>query len=149
MINLRLIKEETKMTLYEETFGQFRPFSIGFDRLFQQLQAQSIVNNQNYPPYNIVKEDDENFVIELAIAGFDKKDVLIELEKSVLTIEGTSSDDDKDFVHKGLASRSFKRQFTLADDVEVKGAKFENGVLKVSLQRVIPKEDKPVKIKIS
>ena len=137
------------MTIYEETFGRFSPFSIGFDRLFQQLQAQSIVNQQNYPPYNIVKVDDENFVIELAIAGFDKKEVNVELEKNVLKIEGKSKDDDKDFIHKGLASRSFERQFTLADDVEVSGGKLENGVLKVELKRVIPEEDKPIKIKIS
>lgn len=137
------------MTIYEETFGRFSPFSIGFDRLFQQLQAQSVVNQQNYPPYNIVKVDDENFVIELAIAGFDKKEVNVELEKNVLKIEGKSKDDDKDFIHKGLASRSFERQFTLADDVEVSGGKLENGVLKVELKRVIPEEDKPVKIKIS
>ena len=137
------------MTIYEETFGRFSPFSIRFDRLFQQLQAQSVVNQQNYPPYNIVKVDDENFVIELAIAGFDKKEVNVELEKNVLKIEGKSKDDDKDFIHKGLASRSFERQFTLADDVEVSGGKLENGVLKVELRRVIPEEDKPVKIKIS
>ena len=137
------------MTIYEETFGRFSPFSIGFDRLFQQLQAQSVVNQQNYPPYNIVKVDDENFVIELAIAGFDKKEVNVELEKNVLKIEGKSKDDDKDFIHKGLASRSFERQFTLADDVKVSGGKLENGVLKVELRRVIPEEDKPVKIKIS
>ena len=137
------------MTIYEETFGRFSPFSIGFDRLFQQLQAQSVINQQNYPPYNIVKVDDENFVIELAIAGFDKKEVNVELEKNVLKIEGKSKDDDKDFIHKGLASRSFERQFTLADDVEVSGGKLENGVLKVELKRVIPEEDKPIKIKIS
>ena len=137
------------MTIYEETFGRFSPFSIGFDRLFQQLQAQYVVNQQNYPPYNIVKVDDENFVIELAIAGFDKKEVNVELEKNVLKIEGKSKDDDKDFIHKGLASRSFERQFTLADDVEVSGGKLENGVLKVELKRVIPEEDKPIKIKIS
>ena len=113
------------MTIYEETFGRFSPFSIGFDRLFQQLQAQSVVNQQNYPPYNIVKVDDENFVIELAIAGFDKKEVNVELEKNVLKIEGKSKDDDKDFIHKGLASRSFERQFTLADDVEVSGGKLK------------------------
>ena len=137
------------MTIYEETFGRFSPFSIGFDRLFQQLQAQSVINQQNYPPYNIVKVDDEHFVIELAIAGFDKKEVSIELEKNVLTIQGASEDDEKEFVHKGLASRSFTRQFTLAEDVVVKGGKLENGILKVELERVIPEEDKPVKIKIS
>ena len=137
------------MTIYEETFGRFSPFSIGFDRLFQQLQAQSVVNQQNYPPYNIVKVDDENFVIELAIAGFDKKEVNVELEKNVLKIEGKSKDDDKDFIHKGLASWSFVIQFTFGDDLVFCGGKLENGVLKVELKRVIPEEDKPIKIKIS
>ena len=137
------------MKIYEETFGRFSPFTVGFDRLFQQLQAQSVTNQQNYPPYNIVKLDDEHFVIELAVAGFDKKDVTIQIEKNVLSIEGSNEDSEKEFVHKGLASRSFQRHFTLAEDVEVKSGKLENGILKVELERVIPEEDKPVKIKIT
>ena len=131
-----------------DIFGQFRPFAIGFDRYFEDLERLTSHTQTNYPPYNIVKEDAENFCIELAVAGFGKKDIEITKERNVLTIEGKIDDDSKDFVHKGLASRAFKRSFTLADDVEVSGADMKDGILHVKLIRVIPEEDKPVSIKI-
>jgi len=131
-----------------DIFGQFRPLTIGFDRYFDELNRLSNHTQTNYPPYNIVKEDAENFSIELAVAGFGKKDIEITKEKTLLTIEGKINEDSKDFVHKGLASRAFKRSFTLADDVEVKGADMSDGILHVKLMRVIPEEDKPVSIKI-
>jgi molecular chaperone IbpA len=132
-----------------DIFGQFRPFAIGFDRYFEDLERLSHHTQTNYPPYNIVKEDDENFCIELAVAGFSKKNIEISREKNVLTIEGKVDEDSKDFVHKGLASRAFKRSFNLADLVEVKGADMKDGILHVKLVKVIPEEDKPVVIKIS
>jgi len=132
-----------------DIFGQFRPFAIGFDRYFEDLERLSHHTQTNYPPYNIVKEDDENFCIELAVAGFSKKDIEISREKNVLTIEGKVDEDSKDFVHKGLASRAFKRSFNLADLVEVKGADMKDGILHVKLVKVVPEEDKPVVIKIS
>ena len=132
-----------------DIFGQFRPFAIGFDRYFEDLERMSNITQTNYPPYNVVKEDDEHFTVELAVAGFSKKDVSITKEKNVLVIEGKVEDESKDFVHKGLASRAFKRSFTLADDVEISGASLKDGILVVSLERVIPEEDKPVSIKIS
>ena len=132
-----------------DIFGQFRPFAIGFDRYFEDLERMSSHTQTNYPPYNIVKEDDENFCIELAVAGFSKKDISITKEKNVLVIEGKVDEDTKDFVHKGLASRAFKRSFNLADLVEVKGADMRDGILHVKLVKVIPEEDKPVVIKIS
>ena len=132
-----------------DIFGQFRPFAIGFDRYFEDLERMSNITQTNYPPYNVVKEDDEHFSVELAVAGFSKKDVSITKEKNVLVIEGKVEDESKDFVHKGLASRACKRSFTLADDVEISGASLKDGILVVSLERVIPEEDKPVSIKIS
>ena len=132
-----------------DIFGQFRPFAIGFDRYFEDLERMSNITQTNYPPYNVVKEDDEHFTVELAVAGFSKKDVSITKEKNVLVIEGKVEDESKDFVLKGLASRAFKRSFTLADDVEISGASLKDGILVVSLERVIPEEDKPVSIKIS
>ena len=132
-----------------DIFGQFRPFAIGFDRYFEDLERMSNITQTNYPPYNVVKEDDEHFSVELAVAGFSKKDVSITKEKNVLVIEGKVEDESKDFVHKGLASRAFKRSFTLADDVEISGASLKDGILVVSLERAIPEEDKPVSIKIS
>lgn len=131
-----------------DIFGQFRPLTIGFDRYFDELERITNHTQTNYPPYNIVKEDAENFSIELAVAGFGKKDIEITKEKNVLTIEGKINEDSKDFVHKGLASRAFRRSFTLADDVEVSGADLKDGILLVKLVRIIPEEDKPVSIKI-
>ena len=132
-----------------DIFGQFRPFAIGFDRYFEDLERMSNISQTNYPPYNVVKVDEEHFAVELAVAGFSKKDISITKEKNVLIIEGKVEDESKDFVHKGLASRAFKRSFTLADDVEISGASLKDGILVVSLERVIPEEDKPVSIKIS
>ena len=131
-------------------FGKSFPFAIGFDRTLQLLErANQSPTNTNYPPYNIVKHDAENFSIELALAGFDKKDITISKEKEVLAIEGKQKDtESKEYVHQGLASRSFKRSFTLADDIIVKGADMKNGILIVSLERIVPEEDKPQEIKI-
>tara|TARA_R110000868_G_scaffold296266_1_gene556494 strand:- start:1355 stop:1783 length:429 start_codon:yes stop_codon:yes gene_type:complete len=142
------------MTIYEEVFGKFStefPFAIGFDRQLKLLERAETHSNSNYPPYNIVKIDDENFVIELAVAGFGKKEVSISKEKEVLIIKGEQEDQGnaRVFVHQGLASRNFTRKFTLADDIVVKGADMKDGILSVSLERVIPEEDKPQEIKIS
>lgn len=132
-----------------DIFGQFRPFAIGFDRYFEDLERMSNISQTNYPPYNVVKVDEEHFVVELAVAGFSKKDISITKEKNVLVIEGKLEDESKDFVHKGLASRAFKRSWTLSDDIVIEGAELKDGILSVSLEKVIPEEDKPVEIKIS
>ena len=141
------------MTHFNDVFGKFStefPFAIGFDRTLQLLERADVQSNSNYPPYNIVKHDAENFSIELAVAGFTKKDITISKEKEVLSIEGKQEEGDElEYVHKGLASRSFKRTFTLADDIVVQGADMKNGILSVSLERIVPEEDKPQEIKIS
>ena len=141
------------MTHFDDVFGRFTtdfPFAIGFDRQLKLLERADTHSNVNYPPYNIVKHDAENFAIELAVAGFTKKDISISKEKEILAIEGKQEEGDElEYVHKGLASRSFKRTFTLADDIVVKGADMKNGILSVSLERIVPEEDKPQEIKIS
>ena len=137
------------MTIYDDVFGKSFPFAIGFDRTLQLLERANAPSNTNYPPYNIVKIDEENFQIEMAVAGFDKKEVSISKEKEKLIIEGEQDTESKEYVHQGLASRSFKRSFTLADDIIVKGADMKNGILVVSLERIVPEEDKPQEIKIS
>jgi molecular chaperone IbpA len=136
--------------VFNSLIGKEFPFAIGFDRTFQLLERADTHSNVNYPPYNIVKHDAENFAIELAVAGFTKKDISISKEKEILAIEGKQEDGEElEYVHKGLASRSFKRTFTLADDIVVKGADMKNGILSVSLERIVPEEDKPQEIKIS
>jgi molecular chaperone IbpA len=136
------------MTLFEDIYGRTFPFAIGFDRTFQLLERAASAPSVNYPPYNILKVDDEHFTIELAVAGFSKKDISIKKEKEVLSVEGKQEDSDQEYVHRGLASREFRRSFTLADDVEIVGAELTNGILSVSMERVIPEEDKPQLIKI-
>jgi molecular chaperone IbpA len=136
---------------HEDVFGQFRPFSIGFDNIFEELARGSRSAHQdNYPPYNIVEKDSENFTIELAVAGMSKKDIKITKEKNLLLIAGNKGDssDERILSHRGIAQRNFQKKFTLADDVIISGAHLEDGILSVDLQRVIPEEDKPVDIKI-
>ena len=140
------------MTMYDDVFGKSFPFAIGFDRTFQLLERASAPSNNNYPPYNIIKHDAENFSIEMAVAGFGKDDILITKEKEILSIVGGVRDaepDDMEYIHRGLASRSFKRTFTLADDIKVESSELLDGILFVYLKREIPEEDKPQEIKIS
>ena len=138
--------------MYDDVFGKSFPFAIGFDRTFQLLERASAPSNNNYPPYNIIKHDAENFSIEMAVAGFGKDDILITKEKEILSIVGGVRDaepDDMEYIHRGLASRSFKRTFTLADDIKVESSELLDGILFVYLKREIPEEDKPQEIEIS
>ena len=137
------------MTIYEEPFGRFRPFSVGFDEMFKRLDKLHSNPYGNYPPYNIIKEDDDNFIIEIAVAGFDKKDFTVNLKDGSLLVKASKSDEDKrEFEHLGIAGRSFERVFALADHVKVKGAELKNGILTISLVREIPEEEKPIEIKV-
>jgi len=132
-------------------FNQLKPFTVGFDNMFDTFEHMVDLPTVNFPPYNIVKVDEENFQIELAVAGFNKKEISISKEKEVLIVMGNQKDQGnaREFVHQGLSSRNFTRKFTLADDIVVKGADMKDGILSVSLERVIPEEDKPQEIKIS
>jgi len=137
--------------MVNDPFDRVKTYSIGFDRMFDKLFDESSVATTNYPPYNIVKVDDSNYVIEVAIAGFSKDEIEIETKENILTIKSQSrpeGDDDKQYLHKGISNRAFTRAFTLSDDVVVKGATFENGLLNVELERIIPEEKKPRLIEI-
>jgi molecular chaperone IbpA len=131
--------------------GLFTPTYVGFDRLFNEmLKTQSRGKSvPQYPPYNLIK-DGENYTIEMAMAGLTDKDIDIVLEERTLTISYDKTEETREnLVHQGLAQRSFKRSFNLADDIEIKKATLKNGLLSVEMERVIPEEKKPVKIKIS
>tara|TARA_B100000497_G_scaffold115684_1_gene139427 strand:+ start:1563 stop:1997 length:435 start_codon:yes stop_codon:yes gene_type:complete len=128
-------------------------YSIGFDRMFDSLTSASGYTQQtNYPPYNIIKKSDTEFLIEVAIAGFSKDDVEVRMMENRLNISSidlkTSEMDNTEYLHKGISARSFKRAFTLSDDVVVKEANMENGILSISMERVIPEDKKPRTIKI-
>ena len=128
---------------------RFMGLSIGFDSMFNRLaNFPQQPEGGAYPPYNIRKEDDYKFVIEIALAGFSEKDVEVELTENILSIrsideKGKENLDTPDYVHRGIANRSFSRKFTLADDIVVRGAEFQNGLLNISLERVVPDEKKP------
>ena len=134
-----------------DPFDRVKTYSIGFDRMFDKLFDENVVTT-NYPPYNIVKTSDEKYAIEIAIAGFSKKDIDIETKENTLVIKTIDKKDDEEdkteYLHKGISARSFKRSFSLADDVVVKGATFENGLLIIDLERIVPEEKKPRKIAI-
>lgn len=130
----------------------FTPFfrsTVGFDHLLDLLE-QTTENAQGYPPYNIERRDENNYRITVAVAGFAEKDLSIEVRDRVLTIEGKREEETKtSFLHQGIAGRGFQRHFQLAEHVEIKGAKLENGLLHVELERVVPEERKPRRIAIN
>ncbi len=126
--------------------------AIGFDRLFDELN-RTFVNSRsdgNYPPYNTVKLDDTNYLVELAVAGFAQDEIEIELKENQLTIKGekTAEDEGREYLHRGISARTFIRTFTIADHVEVKEASVSNGILTIALEHVVPEEKKAKKIQI-
>jgi molecular chaperone IbpA len=123
---------------------------IGFDTVLERIRdaAESMPKIPTYPPYNIKKIDEEHFEIEMAVAGFGKSNLDIELKDDTLTITGKHDSEDNDYIYQGIANRAFTRQFTLADTVVVKNAELVNGLLKIALERYIPEEKKAKKIDI-
>ena len=129
----------------------FKPFSVGFDNLFDDFDRMLSFNSasiNHYPPYNIRKVNDTDYVIELAVAGFGKKDIEVKSQENTLTIKSTDKKDevldkDESVLHRGISQRSFTRSFTVAEDVVVKGADLKDGLLSVKLERIIPDEKKP------
>lgn len=132
-----------------EIAKQLTPHTVGYNSVFENLHRVSLTESQ-YPPYNIVDRGDDQFTIELAIAGFGEKDLEITQlpETNELVIEGKTQDADKKYLHKGIASRNFKRSFALHQDVQVTGAIIIQGVLNIHLERIVPEERKPRKIDI-
>ena len=139
-------------------FNQLRPFTVGFDDVFDHFDMLSTqlpsMSATNYPPYNIVKTGKYTYDIEVALAGYGKKDIDVTYEDSILTIKSIKDketkevDDNEGMLHKGIAKRSFTKSFTIADDVEVKGAELKDGLLKVSLEKIVPDHKKARTINI-
>ena len=130
------------------------PFSrstVGFDRLFEMLdQAKHLQANDTYPPYNIERADEDNYRISLALAGFSPDEITITAEQNVLTIEGGKTQKpETEYLYQGISARPFRRVFNLADYVQVKGATFEDGLLKIEFVRELPEAMKPRQIAIS
>ena len=129
-----------------DNFNQLTPYAVGFDRVFDQLQnyVENNSTSTGYPPYNIRKDGEYNYDIEMALAGFSKKDIEVEVADGVLTIRSVKeNEDDENNLYRGISYRKFNRKFTLADDIIVKDAKLQDGLLKISLEKIIPEEKKP------
>ena len=130
------------------------PFTVGMDRMFRDLEQFSnsyTGSSSGYPPYNIEQVDDGKWVISMAIAGFGEEDIEVSQKERNLTVKGKikNKDDDNDFVHRGIANRSFERTFRLGEHVLVKNATLKNGMLAIDLEQEIPEEEKPKVIPIS
>ena len=139
-------------TTFDSIWRDISPFAVGFDRTFDTLEllASSRAKETNYPPYNIRKISEDQYAIELAVAGFEDKDIDIELVEETLTIKGNRPKEASEgLLHRGLAARDFVKKFVLSDDMEIKGAALSNGMLYIGLERIIPDEKKPRKIKLT
>jgi molecular chaperone IbpA len=129
------------------TLDKYMPYTIGFDSFFNTLD--SITGDvKGYPHYNIKKLDDNKWSIELALAGFSKDDIEIEVKDNVMTINGELKEENNEYVYKGISSRKFSKSFTLAEFTECESATMENGILSIILEKNIPEDKKPQKVKI-
>ncbi len=142
----------TQFTLHTLDLPALHRHAIGFDRMFEELN-RTFANSRtdNYPPHNVVKLDDTHYVIEVAVAGFAETEIDVELKENILTVRGEQDKDQKEieYLHKGISARNFTRTFTLADNMQVRGATVKNGILAVALEQIVPEEQKPKKIEIT
>lgn len=150
-------KQMTKNQL--SIFNQLRPVTVGFDNVFDHFERMFNddffnVPTVNYPPYNIVKTGANEYNVEVALAGFSRDDVSVEFAEGVLTIkskdktESNKKDEDGNIIHKGISKRYFSKSFTVSDDVEIKGAELKDGLLTVSMERIVPESKKARVIEI-
>jgi|TARA_B110000503_G_C7122166_1_gene402989 molecular chaperone IbpA len=134
--------------------SRINTYSIGFDRMFENLMDSHQHTIPNYPPCNIVKLSDDKYTIEIAVAGFSKEDIAVETKENILIIQSKdigvnkTEVDTREYLHRGISARSFKKAFTLADDVVINGADMKDGLLFINLERIVPDEKKPRVIKI-
>jgi len=132
-------------------FNNLRPITVGFDDMFdhfEHMMDDSFFGRSvgNFPPYNIVKTGENTYDVELALAGFNKKDIEVEYKENLLTVKSKKQEETKDedgnVIHRGISKRMFSKSFTIANDVEVKGAELKDGLLKVSMERIVPEHKK-------
>jgi molecular chaperone IbpA len=122
------------------------PFFIGFGPNINTWKH--VTKQESYPPYNVIKEDEDTYIVELALAGFSKSEIDVTVDNGNLIVKGEKEKNDKEFQHKGIATRSFTRSFALGEYMEVTGAELDNGMLSITVERIVPEEKKPKTIKI-
>ena len=160
----RIFKTLTRLTIGGKhmknnlsIFNNLRPITVGFDDMFdhfEHMMDDSFFRGSvtNFPPYNIVKTGENTYDVELALAGFNKKDIEVEYKENLLTVKSKKQEETKDedgnIIHRGISKRMFSKSFTIANDVEVKGAELKDGLLKISMERIIPEHKKAKSIEI-
>jgi molecular chaperone IbpA len=143
-----------QLALFGPGFKDFEKFFVGFEESTQQMQKlhdELTKNIPNYPPYNIRKNDENHYTIEIAVAGFAQNEIDIEIDGGKLIVRGNTkheTDESNDYLFKGIANRAFTRAFAIDDQVEVKDAEYFNGMLKIALERLIPEAQKPKKVPV-
>jgi molecular chaperone IbpA len=147
---LLLSHQEDKIMRSAFDFAPFRRSAVGFDRLFDMLESSAASGTQeNYPPFDLIREGEHEYRIEIAVAGFRRDEIEITSHQNVLIIRGRKADENgADYIHRGIATRSFERRFALADHVHVTGADLADGMLALTLKREIPEAMKPRRIEI-
>ena len=142
------------MTVGRISFGPLAHTTLGFERFFddvERLLASDVAKvSSSLPPHNILKLDESRYVVELAVAGFSKDEIEITVEDGSLTVKGDKKEKDTDvqYLHRGIGTRSFTKTLTVADTIEVKGAEFKDGILRIGLENIIPEHKKPRKVEI-
>ena len=147
------------MTKNLSIFNNLRPITVGFDNMFdhfEHMMDDSFFRGTmgNFPPYNIVKTGENTYDVELALAGFSKKDIEVEFKENLLTVKSKKeekaedTDEDGNVIHRGISKRMFSKSFTIANDVEVKGAELKDGLLRIGMERIIPEHKKAKTIEI-
>ena len=133
-----------------DNFNQLTPYAVGYDKMFDTLSryVDNNVSSTGLPPYNIRKEGDNQYVIEMALAGFSKEDIEVEVADGTLSVRSDKKDDAADNLYRGISFRKFNRKFTLSDDIVVNDAALDNGMLTINLERVVPEEKKPRLIEV-
>ena len=133
-----------------DNFNQLTPYAVGYDKLFDNLSryVDNNVSSTGFPPYNIRKEGDYHYVIEMALAGFSKEDIEVEVADGTLSVRSDKKDDVADNLYRGISFRKFNRKFTLSDDIVVNDAALDNGMLTINLERIVPEEKKPRLIEV-
>ena len=137
------------------SFGQLYPTTLGFERMFRDLESMLDgsfeSSNEKFPPHNIIKLDEARYVVELAVAGFNQDEIDVTVNEGILEITGSKKDDDSEvnYLYKGIGTRSFTKMIRLVDTIEVKGAEYKDGILRIGLENIIPESQKPKKIEIS
>lgn len=138
------------LTLRSLDIPSIHKFGIGFDNMFDELMRMNSQQSLNYPPYNIIRNTEDSFDIEVAVSGFSEGEIEVNLDNRVLSIKGKKNEDIvADYLHKGISNRDFAREFTLAEHVEVINASQKDGILSIRLERIVPEEKKPKAIAIN